>query len=178
MKIKYFFPFQNLSQKWLIQYLTAYTSLLEQQFKSGLISRGLMFQWNFNVCPFCSKKLEIYINRDFDEKVDKLTDLFCTLPPPHPTGINYDSSVNQPKLNMRNIMDADAGCILGTYRKIHLATVFERIILTWCRIFFFGAEILLNWHYFFYIRRNIRCKTGLGIKKYFASYKNFFDKIR
>lgn len=63
---------------------------------------------------FKSPSMKIYTNENFDERVDNLTDLFCTLPPPKPTGINYNHSVNQPKLNMRNIMNADAGCILGS----------------------------------------------------------------
>lgn len=60
----------------------------------------------------------MYTNTKFNERVDNLTDLFCTLPPPKPTGINYSNDVRQPRLNMRNIMDADAGCILGNAKSI------------------------------------------------------------
>lgn len=63
---------------------------------------------------FKSPSMKIYVNEDFDERVDKLTDIFCTLPPPKPTGIYYGNDTHRPKLVMRNLMDADAGCLLGS----------------------------------------------------------------
>lgn len=55
----------------------------------------------------------MYRNDKFDDIVDSLTDLFCTLPPPKPTGIVFSRNVNVRTINMNTLMDADAGCILG-----------------------------------------------------------------
>ena len=55
----------------------------------------------------------LYRNAEFDQLVDKLTDLFCTLPPPQPSGICYNENMACIN-NMASIMDANNGCILGT----------------------------------------------------------------
>lgn len=56
--------------------------------------------------------MSIYRNIEFDKNVDKLTDLFCTLPPPSPSAVCYSEGV--PVIgNISNIMNRNNGCILG-----------------------------------------------------------------
>jgi hypothetical protein len=77
--------------------------------------RSFAFAHLYEQClNFKSPSMKIYRTSHFDELVDQLTDIFITLPPPVPSGIDYDS--NLPKVNMRHIMDRDAGCILESCR--------------------------------------------------------------
>lgn len=59
--------------------------------------------------------MKAYQTKKFNELVDKLTDLFITIPPPKPSGVSYDGS-NLPKVTMGGIMDRNNGCILSTCR--------------------------------------------------------------
>jgi len=64
---------------------------------------------------FKSPSMSIYRTKEFDNLVDKLTDLFCTLPPPIPSA--NCSSENVPVIgNMSSIMNRNNGCILGECR--------------------------------------------------------------
>lgn len=64
---------------------------------------------------FKSPSMSVYRNPEFDEIVDKLTDLFCTLPPPIPSGFSYNEKAAVIG-NMSNIMNRNNGCILGNCR--------------------------------------------------------------
>ena len=61
---------------------------------------------------FKSPSMKIYRTTGFDTLVDKLTDIFCTLPLPKPSGIDFNQ--NLPKVTTRHIMDRNSGCILET----------------------------------------------------------------
>ncbi len=64
---------------------------------------------------FKSPSMGLYRTIEFDNLVDNLTDLFCTLPPPVPSG--YCSSETVPVIgNMSTIMDRNNGCILESCR--------------------------------------------------------------
>ena len=73
--------------------------------------RSFAFAHLYEQClNFKSPSMAVYRNAKFDELVDKLTDMFCTLPPPKPSGIDY--SKNMPAVSMQRIMTRNAGCIL------------------------------------------------------------------
>lgn len=61
---------------------------------------------------FKSPSMAFYRDRKFDDLTDKLTDVFCTLPPPKASAQSYDS--NMANVSMRNIMDRNNGCILAS----------------------------------------------------------------
>jgi hypothetical protein len=57
--------------------------------------------------------MQIYKTEKFELIADELTDLFCTISPPEPTGYTYCDSVNSHGvINMANLMDPSGGCIL------------------------------------------------------------------
>jgi len=73
--------------------------------------RSFEFAHLFEQClNFKSPSMKTYRSAKFDEIVDKLTDIFCTLPLPTPSGIDYDKNLT--RVTTRNIMDFSGGCIL------------------------------------------------------------------
>ena len=79
--------------------------------------RSMYFSHQYEQClNFKSPSMQIYSNERFAELVDKLTEIFVTLPLPEPSGYCYDESTNVPQINTRYLMDRDSGCILGSCR--------------------------------------------------------------
>ena len=76
--------------------------------------RSMYFSHQYEQClNFKSPSMQLYSNNQFNEQVDKLTDIFITLPLPEPSGYCFDDS-NVPLINSSSLMDRDSGCILGS----------------------------------------------------------------
>lgn len=80
--------------------------------------RSFVFSHLFEQClNFKSPSMQIYRIEKFDQLVDELTDLFCNLAPPPPTGFIYSSSnTNYQAISMNGLMNSHGGCILETCR--------------------------------------------------------------
>ena len=79
--------------------------------------RSFVFSHIYELClNFKSPSMQIYKTENFELVTDELTNLFCTITPPKPTGyINvYDDIAAGVVLNMSDLMDARGGCILET----------------------------------------------------------------
>ena len=64
---------------------------------------------------FKAPSMQIYKTPEFESLTNQLTDLFCNLDPPKPTGRCFKKVFNLPVItNMSILMDADGGCILET----------------------------------------------------------------
>jgi hypothetical protein len=77
----------------------------------GHYVRSFDFAHIYEMClNFKAPSMFFYRSRKFDEIVDRLTDIFITLPPPKPTGRGYS---HMPTIHMSGIMDRNNGCILS-----------------------------------------------------------------
>jgi len=79
--------------------------------------RSFVFSHLYEQClNFKSPSMQRYKNEKFQAIADELTELFCTLAPPEPTGLSYryDDQYNSKILVMNNLMDPHGGCILET----------------------------------------------------------------
>jgi hypothetical protein len=64
---------------------------------------------------FKAPSMQIYKTAEFESICGKLTDLFCDLEPPEPTGYYYGNTANVTRINnMNTLMDVHGGCILET----------------------------------------------------------------
>jgi len=76
--------------------------------------RSFCFAHKLEQCMnFKAPSMKFYRSPHFDDIVGKLTDIFCDLPPPIPTG-GYYSHSNGSAINMSSIMDSNNGCILSS----------------------------------------------------------------
>lgn len=82
--------------------------------------RSFVFSHLYELClNFKSPSMQRYKTPKFEAISDELTDLFCTIQPPEPTGYIYaydDSTSNGSAISMSNLMDPNGGCILDTCR--------------------------------------------------------------
>jgi hypothetical protein len=99
---------QNLNQQQLKLSLSYWETW------GGHYIRSFLFSHLYELClNFKSPSMQIYKTEKFELIADELTDLFCTISPPEPTGYTYCDSVNSHGvINMANLMDPSGGCIL------------------------------------------------------------------
>ena len=89
--------------------------------------RSFVFAHKFEQClNFKSPSMKIYCDEKFNTYVDDLTDVFCRIPPPKPTGHCY-SGQNMPQITVNNIMDRNNGCILGSCKAKLLNNTFKNV---------------------------------------------------
>ena len=78
--------------------------------------RSFKFSHLYEQClNFKAPSMQIYKTAEFESISRKLTDLFCDLDPPEPTGYYYGDVCNATRINnMNDLMDVHGGCILET----------------------------------------------------------------
>ena len=81
--------------------------------------RSFLFSHLYELClNFKAPSMQLYKTEKFETIAEELTDLFCSISPPEPTGYVYcyDNIAGSSALNMNDLMNPNGGCILETCR--------------------------------------------------------------